>query len=321
MTVPIRVNLYHGPSTRNDGCSFFLEYALRRIPGVIVNKYEAHGDPRLHPKCDLNICVDWAEDIWKTSREFIEPRPLVYWMSDTHCSPEARKFRYTKARRADHVYCAIWSDVPRLEKEGVKAKWLPYAAEPLCFTTWDADPKADIGFVGHIGDYEGREDFLEEMFKAFPNFHFEYNRYLELCAWEMRRSKVTLNHVWRRDSTNMRVFEGMAVGRCLLTPKTEDLPWLHIEDGKHCLTYAKVEEAIEKVRAILKDDEKRLAMGKAGRELIVAEHTFVHRALTILRDVTGDPWEVNEKEIIDTIPGKGREWGDREARLPLALPV
>jgi len=317
----MRINFYQGPSPRNDGSAFFLLHAFRRIPGVNVVHYQCHGDPRLHAKCDLNVAVDWAEDIWPTSRDFIEPRPLVYWMSDTHCSEASRRFRFDKAKRADHVYCAIWSDVSRLLAEGVAARWLPYAAEPLCFTTWDADVKADVGFVGHIGDYDGRVEFLDVMFRAFPNFHFEYNRYLELCALEMRKSKVALNHCWRRDCTNMRVFEAMATGVCLLTPVTDDLPWLKIEDGVNCLTYTTTEEAIEKVRAILKDDDRRMAIAKAGRERILTEHTYVHRALTILRDVTGDPWTVDEEAIINTIPGKGREWGERETRLPLALPL
>ena len=47
--------------------------------------------------------------------------------------------------------------------------WLPHAVEPLAYPKKSYINKYDVCFVGNIGGWE-RVDFLDRMFKEFPNF-------------------------------------------------------------------------------------------------------------------------------------------------------
>ena len=252
----MRAYCYFGPTHRLDGPPFMVFNALRRLSGVDAFHYECHGDPRLFGRADLHVAVDWAEDAMGFG-SFIEPRPLAYWMSDTHISEEGRAFRFRKATRADRVFCSIWSDPERLKAAGVTATWLPYAAEPLI---WKPRPEIqqtrDVGFVGHYANYPARTEFLEAMLAEFPSFLLKWQTYFEDASVALAQCKVILNHC-QADAVNQRVFEALSNGGCLLTPDTSDLDFLGLKDEIHLLTYRSIPEAIAKCRMALASDDLR----------------------------------------------------------------
>lgn len=267
--------------------------AMRRMPGVEAYWYECRTRPELIPKADWNICVDWSEENFGFGN-YREPHPRIYWCSDTHVSPDAFRFRMDKAKEYDKVFTYNHLDVERFAAEGVEATWLPCAAEPFDYKPYpDIPKKYDIGFVGHFLHAPERMKFLDTMIRAFPSHRVEWGKFHEDAAQEIAKCRVLLNHI-HIDSNNMRVFEGMCSGKCLLTYATSDLPKIGAQDGVHCLTYRDMDEAIAKVRWALDHPVEREAIGAAGRELVLSRHTYFHRAYEMLGMTPPD----NLREII-----------------------
>lgn len=78
-----------------------------------------------------------------------------------------------------------------------------------------------------------------------------------------------------------RIWETMGLGVALLAPRTPELEEF-FTDGVHCAMYDSLDDAREKLAALLADDEGREAMAARGRTDILRAHTFHHRAKVIL---------------------------------------
>ena len=105
-----------------------------------------------------------------------------------------------------------------------------------------------------------------------------------------------LNHI-HIDAANMRVYEAMAAGACLLTHATTDLPAQGVEDKVHALLYRTMDEAVAQVKWALSDPVSRAAMGENARELVLDRHTYLHRAYRML----GIPVPANMRELVLTM--------------------
>lgn len=75
-----------------------------------------------------------------------------------------------------------------------------------------------------------------------------------------------------------RVFEAAGAGACIITDSWEGID-LFLEPGKECLVANNGKEVAEYVAKLNKEDACRI--GKAGRERILAEHTYSLRAKTV----------------------------------------
>lgn len=96
----------------------------------------------------------------------------------------------------------------------------------------------------------------------------------------LRRARVVFNRhtnaLGRPAFGNIRVFEATGVGACLLTDFTDDGRALFEPDAE-IVTFASVDEAIEKA-AYLRDHEgERAAIAAAGHRRTMAQHTARHR--------------------------------------------
>ena len=297
-----------------EGAPYNLYRAMQRIPGVEAYWYEARTNPKHIPKADLTVAVDWAEDALGYG-DYIENHPNVYWCSDSHLNEASWNFRINKAKRFDKVFVSIWSDVEKFKAAGVKAEWLPYAAEPLTYRSFPHVPGClcchprsctepieriyDIGFMGFFLHNKSRCEFLDAMIRKFPNHRVMWDQYFEHAAREMASYKVNLNHC-HVDATNMRFFECMAGGNCLLTPHTTDT----VEFNAPALIYPSLDGAYELVRWALDHPEEREAKGSAAREWVRRGHTYLHRAFRILN--LPPPPDSEMDRLIDTWPSVDR---------------
>jgi hypothetical protein len=96
----------------------------------------------------------------------------------------------------------------------------------------------------------------------------------------LQASQVTLNshiELSARSASNLRLFEATGVGTCLLTDAKADLA-RYFEPGKEVETYASVEEAAVKARALLADPARCRQMGQAAQARVLKDHTFAQRA-------------------------------------------
>jgi len=307
-----RVGILYESRIRNDGAPLYFNQALKRIEGLEVIHAIPNGNYSKVGKVDLWIWPDYGEDGLSGYVNY-EPTlpndgvPLAYFASDTHLG---RDYRFWMASKADYVFFAqkravdeyeTWSDHPK--KEGQKVFWLPHAVEPSCYRpgVWtgekwiDAVPKKefDVCFVGHLNNEENynglaRIDFLDVMFKEFPNFYYGSRSPLdptanlfEDVANKFNRSKIVLN-ISIKDDINMRVFETLATKSFMLTNELPTFEDIGLIPGKHFATYNSYEEAITKAKYYLNHEEEAQAIAQAGYEEVINNHTYLHRVQAIL---------------------------------------
>ena len=230
---------------------------------------------------DYHFWVDWGEDALMNMLPYqpqTPPKPNIYITSDTHLGFD---YRLSRAREFDWVFCNQLRATEEFIAAGIPADrcmWLPHAAEPLAYPKKEMIKKYDVGFVGNVGDWN-RVEFLDRMFKEFPNF-FYGKRLFEEAAEIYSQSKIVLN-ISIKDDINMRVFEALSTGSFLLT---NELPTLHhlFKDGVHLVTYKTHDEAVEKARYYIEHEAEREAIAEAGHKEFMAKHTYEHRLKMVL---------------------------------------
>lgn len=274
---------YESRLGRNDGNPLYVwnDLKKRQANGELEIDFLAPtGDLRPFGHYDYNIWVDWGEDGLKgiLPYEPIEcPKPMVYWASDTHLGYD---YRLAMAKKADVVFCAQQRAVEDFKRDGISRPiWLPHAVEPEAYPKQNyASKKFDVCFVGHVNS-GNRLDALDRLFREFPNFFYGQRRF-EDAAEIYGKSKLVFN-ISMLDDLNMRTFEAMATGSCLLTnwiPTIEEF----FEDGKHLVLYKSEEEMVDKTRYYLAHDDVREKIAAAGYEEVMAKHTMKHRVDKIL---------------------------------------
>lgn len=259
--------------------------------GVVIEHLRPYGDDlHTYGYFDYNIWVDWGED---GLTEFLPYKPIIpkenllYWASDTHLGYD---YRLEVAKKADIIFAAQREAVERFGQEGLSAEWLPHCFDPLAYPYYMlASKKYDICFVGHINS-ENRIDFLDKMFKAYPNFYYGQRKF-EQAARKYAESKVVLNKAMLND-INMRVFEALGSGSFLLTDNIDAIQTL-FTDGTHLVLYNDMEEAIEFTDYYLHNDKERNEIALAGYEEVLKNHKISNRVNKILKAI------VNKKEAVN----------------------
>lgn len=279
-----RIAIYYDNVTgRNDGNPLYVWRSLKRMQdkGLLEVDHLAPMENVKHfGDYDAHIWVDWGEDGLTSLIKYkmIEcPRPSIYWASDTHLGYD---YRLQMAKKFDYVFCAQKDAAEKFSAAGVaNATWLPHAFEPEAYPKTDfASKEFDVCFVGHINS-GNRVEFLDRMFKEFPNFYYGQRRFEE-AAEVYGKTKVCLN-ISMLDDINMRTFEVMGAGGFLLTNRIPTIEEL-FEDGKHLVLYNTLDEAVDKTRYYLAHDSERERIALAGYNEVVAKHTIDHRVAKFL---------------------------------------
>lgn len=309
-----RVAIYYESRLgRNDGFPVYAWNVLKNferegIIGEVVHLIP-DGNYQNDGKFDLHVWIDWGEDALKGYLPYEPVWPtgkVAYFASDTHLGPE---YRFMRAGMADHAFFGqkrgledyLKSDVPK--KKGQTSEWMLHAVEETVYRpgVWtgekwvDAVPQKDVDvcFIGHIQTEENcngftRLEFLDRMFKEFPNFYFgtrspqsPTSNLFEDIAMKFNRSKVVLN-ITIKDDINMRTFEGLATKSLVLT---NDIPTLHeiYEDGVDLVMYKTIDEAVEKAHYYINHPEEAARIAEAGYKKTCDNHTYRHRMLHILK--------------------------------------
>ena len=156
--------------------------------------------------------------------------------------------------------------------------WTPaYALDPEHMPWTEASPEWDVLFVGTVNPETtpGRALFLGELGGVLPGLEVRQGNFLELFP----KGRVILN-VAERGDLNYRVFEALAMGKTLLTPRIGNGLLDLFEDGVHLLTYEPGDAAdcAAKARWLLDHPDEAEAMGRAGKKLVDKKHRASHRA-------------------------------------------
>lgn len=157
--------------------------------------------------------------------------------------------------------------------------WLPPFASDH-YQARQADKDLDLLFVGTVNPETTpqRCDFLARLGARFPGLAVRQGDFREL----MPRARVVLN-IAERGDLNFRVFEALACGSCLLTPRLEHGQDELFEAGVHLETYTSDDEAdcADKALALLANAPRRDALARAGLECVEAAHRARHRAAAL----------------------------------------
>ncbi|MDD4952781.1 MAG: glycosyltransferase [Desulfovibrionaceae bacterium] len=154
--------------------------------------------------------------------------------------------------------------------------WLPPAPTDDCRPA-QTDKDWDLVFVGKVDPVTTPERFafLNEMKKRLPGLMVRQGDFRGLFP----RARLVLN-IAERGDLNFRVFEALACGSCLLTPKIghgqDDL----FRDGEHLFTYpaGDAEALSELVHRLLAEPKLIRRVAAAGNRAVDAAHRFRHRA-------------------------------------------
>lgn len=290
-----RIAIYYSVAFgRNDGPPLYWFYAMKNM-GLDVTHLAPQGDTSRFGKFDYHVWVDFGEDGLPIDHNWFPPKDggkTIYVCSDAHIDDKGRDYRYNFATKFDYVFfnqkrfVDEYTLFPK-KKEKQNVMFLPHAAEPKVYQNIPTLKKYDVAFIGHIQNtknYNGftRIEFLDRMFKAFPNFYFgtrnpqkpEANMF-EDAASKFRASKIVLN-VSIKDDLNMRLFESLATGSLVLTNKLPTLNEL-FQNEKHLVTYNTLDEAVERADYYIHHEDERESIAKAGYEEFINKHTYEHR--------------------------------------------
>lgn len=193
------------------------------------------------------------------------------------------------------------------------ASYLPHAYDPDVHRPRNPEPRdhdqydCDVSFIG--GWSRTKAQTLEAMIARRPGTKLRIwgDRWQNLATTSCLRpftmfraimgtayamanscSKICLGLLHERtgrassgDQITSRTFHIPACGGLLLHERNRDLLNIFTED-ENCVCFGDVDELVCKIDALLRDDPRRKAIARRGRELVESAHSWDHRARTIL---------------------------------------
>lgn len=270
---------------RPDSTGIYIIEAFKQL-GHDVTHVQPEGIMDVSGGYDLYVKVD---DGQKHTSWNPNLHPSVYYCIDTHIETDWRLI-LAEHGRFDAV-SVVHSDGLSLPWKRDGVYWNPVGCDPLIHNVGKREKKYDGCFIGnfHNGLAGPRIEALDAFFKRCPEIFFG-NRMFKDMSEKYAESKLVLNRSINGDA-NMRVFEAMASGSCLVTDRVPDLEKLGFVDGVHYAGYSSIEELNDLTIRLLNDDDAREAIADAGQKLVLEKHTYAHRAQVMLAQIN-----LNEKE-------------------------
>jgi len=209
---------------------------------------------------------------------------FIYWGSDTHLGTVAGVYG-NKRKRYD---IAFFAQKKFIDDQHMSHRyWLPHACDPEFHNPDIEDKKKvhDVTFIGHKHPtVHGKRIALLKMIK---NDRIDINDrcyiYTKKMGAQFVKSRIVLNCSLNGD-LNMRFFEAMCSGACLLTDWSDHGGFAEqgFKRGEHYCAYDSNRHAVTAIRALLNDHEKRKRIAKAGQKYVLENHTYDDRARKIL---------------------------------------
>jgi hypothetical protein len=163
---------------------------------------------------------------------------------------------------------------------------LPHAVHREFFELPEIPREFDLGWVGQTSGpiYRKRAALLPKLASAFRTNDWSRPYTLEEVAGVCRRSRIVVN-IARDDylqDANLRAFEALAGGALLITALPSELTSFGLVPGRHFVGYHCESEILTLVRRFLDDDDSRLRIARAGKAVVLREHTYDNRVDTLL---------------------------------------
>ena len=259
---------------REGTTGMYFERALRAL-GVACDHWWLRDAERIPAGYDLYLRVDHGDDYLVPLPERL--RPSAFYAIDTHLPHSWKKIRRT-AGWYDLVFCCHRDGAVRLPR----AEWLPVACDPDLHGPTGQLPAWDIGFVGTEGGIP-RKFYLQALAERYPNSRIVQVPYTDMASI-YSQSRIGFNYAISND-VNMRLFEVLAARTLLVTNALagDDLQRLGLDEGRHLATFRTPAELFERIDHFLRHPEEARRIAQAGHEVVVRQHTYVHRMRQLLR--------------------------------------
>lgn len=162
--------------------------------------------------------------------------------------------------------------------------WIGVGCDPDKHSVGVKDKEYDGCAIMHFhnGLSGPRVDMLDAFFSECKGIFFGNRTFLDM-AEKYAQSKLVFNRSINGD-LNMRTWEAMCSGSCLVTDRVADLDKVGAVDGVHYAGYSDADELRRVVRDLLTDDAKREKIAAAGREFALS-NTYVHRMKDLLESI------------------------------------
>jgi len=201
-------------------------------------------------------------------------------------------------RPFDLLVSAAPNYVERLRQSGANAEFLRLAFEPSILDRLDPSPKREgVVFVGYIGAFhQKRVQLLEEVAERVPlscwgtgaetlDPNSPLRKLIQPPLWgyqmyrKLQEAQIVLNihvDVSEKYAGNMRLYETTGVGTTLVTDWKSNLHEL-FEPGREVIAYHSPAECADLVEYYLARANEREAIGRAGQQRTLREHTYLQR--------------------------------------------
>lgn len=245
---------------------------LKKFDGIIVSGPE-HIRPHL-----LALYPDWEK----------VPVPRVSWMHETVEREDYKKLPIDAIKRLANVtFC------PGAQDEQYGLQWLPFGVDTDVFKP-DASQslKYEAAFIGLL--YPKRVEFVKNLIPLLKGINFiagnvQVQDLSGICIREtaalyarnLRQVKVFVNLPTLSQLAVTKVFEVMACGTFLITPRVAE----HRNFEKiqaHFYDSNSPEALAESIRFCLKEEEQRIVAARQCCELVHREHRLDLRCKTLI---------------------------------------
>lgn len=271
---------------RPDSTGIYIVEAFKQMGHEVAhvlpeNMHTIHGGFDLYVKVDDGQRVtQWNPDL----------HPSAYYCIDTHIESDWR-IQLARDGHFDAV-SVVHSQGLALDWGRNDVYWNPVGCDPKIHYVGARDKRFDgCAIMNFHNNLAGpRVEALDGFFRGCQGPIFFGNRVFQEVSEKYAESRLVFNRSINGDA-NMRVFEALCSGSCLVTDRVPDLVKLGLVDGVHFAGYNGPGDVEELVRHLLADDETRERIAAAGRAEVLARHTYAHRMNVLLEKLN-----LNEKE-------------------------
>lgn len=225
----------------------------------------------------------------------IPARPLIAGMVGDRFPPESR----VRANYCDQLFFTDTHFLQAASQAGFTAAchYLPLAVDPERFRLGHGARSTELLFVASRTAY--RETVVRSLvepiwvsgtdWRELPSSGSQRVENRKISRWTLirryQRHQAVLNirnEANVEHGLNQRSFEPLACGAAVLHDELDDVP-LCFEPGREVLVYRNPEEMNALASRLVREPAFARQIAAAGRRRVLAEHTYIHRVQTILK--------------------------------------
>lgn len=273
-SVRLKVLVSFEDRLRPDSTGVYIVNAFRQLGHIVThvlpeNIQTVTGGHDLYIKVDDGICSYWNENL----------HPSAYYVIDTHIETD---WRLDIANKGKFDFLSVTHKTGLSLPWPIQPLWLPVGCDPDYHHVGPREKKYDVCFIGNFhSQYASRRlDMVDRLFKTSNNFFFG-NRTFKDMAEKFAESKIVFNCSLNGD-VNMRFFEALCSGSCLVTDRLPEIAELGFIDKSHYFGYDTADEMADIVNTLLTQDSYRERVASKGKQEVMSRHTYADRAKEII---------------------------------------